>query len=117
MKKIKRILPITLLILVVLGIGYMVKTYNRISKQSQDIEEYKAVLFVSEDNSISLYIDENTNAKYMYNGYTTSLQLKENTDGVLVLSHYDMEYRFVVIDSKNLYDCMLDKVLYRGGNI
>ena len=98
----KRILAISLLVLVVFVVGCLVFTGTRLSKPPKDIGCYQGERF--EGKNITLTFT-GTGAWYdVGENEVILLEITEYKDGVITMKKGEMEYLFVAIDKDTLYD-------------
>ena len=110
----KRILAVALLILTVLLVGCLVFTGNRLANYPDDLEGYRRVVFEGKDNTMVAFT-ENEAWYHAGEDEVILLEITEYADGVITMCKGDMEYRFVAIDEKTLYDENTKQFLTRRG--
>ena len=111
----KRILAVVILILVVLLVGWLWFTGNRLAKYPDSLDGYKRVVFEGKDNTIVAFTDEGA-------WYGTEdkevilLEIMDYEEGVITMQKNDTIYRFVAIDEKTIYDENSKQLLTRRVN-
>ncbi len=99
----KRILAVVILILVILLVGWLWFTGNRLAKYPESLDGYKRVVFEGKDNTIVAFTDEGA-------WYGTEdkevilLEIIDYQEGVITMKKNESTYRFVAIDKDTIYD-------------
>lgn len=99
----KRILAVVILILVVLLVGWLWFTGNRLAKCPESLDGYKRVVFEGNGNTIVVFTDDGA-------WYGTGdkevilLEITGYTDGVITMVKGETAYRFVAVDGDTVYD-------------
>lgn len=99
----KRILAVVILILVLLLVGWLFYTGNRLAKYPDSLDGYKRVVFEGKDSTIVAFTDDGA----WYGTEDEEVILLEITDykeGVITMSKNGEIYRFVAIDDEMIYD-------------
>lgn len=113
-KAIKRILAVTLLISLVLLVGCLIFTGNRLASYPKNIESYDGKIFDGKDNTIVAFKTTGT-------WYGTAdeevilLTITDYSEGVITMKKNDTVYRFVAIDENTIYDENTKQLLTRRG--
>ena len=92
----KRILAIVILILVVLLVGWLLYTGNRLAKYPDGLDEYKRATFEGKENTIVAFTDDGA----WYGTEDKEVILLEITDyseGVITTNLYVSSFFFIVI--------------------
>ena len=98
----KRILVISLLVILVFVVGYLVFTGIRLAKPPKDLGCYQGERF--EGKNITLTFTE-TGAWYdVGENEVILLEITEYKEGVITMVKGETEYKFVAIDGDTLYD-------------
>lgn len=100
----KRILAVVILVLVVLLVGWLWFTGNRLAKYPESLDGYKRVVFEGKDNTIVAFTDDGA---WYGTGEEEEVILLEITDykeGVITMMKEKEMYRFVAIDEDIIYD-------------
>ena len=111
----KRILAVVILILVVLLVGWLLFTGNRLADYPESLDEYKRATFIGNDNTIVAFTDDGA-------WYGTEdeevilLEITDYTEGVITMEKNELTFRFVVIDDKTIYDENTKQFLTRRAN-
>ena len=108
----KRILAIVILILVVLLVGWLLYTGNRLANYPDDLDGYKRIVFIGKDNTMVAFTDNG--AWYgMGEEKVILLEISDYSEGVITMKKNELEYRFVAIDEDTIYDENSKKLLIR----
>ena len=98
----KRILAVIILILTVLLVGCLVFTGNRLANYPDDIDGYKRAVFKGKDNTMVAFTENG--AWYSIGEEIVLLETTSYEEGVITMVKNETTYRFVVIDTKTIYD-------------
>ena len=111
----KRILAVVILILMVLLVGCLIFTGNRLANSPEDLEGYNRVTFVGKDNTMVAFTE---NGAWYSTGENEVilLEITDYLEGVITMKKNDTSYRFVVIDEQTIYDETSKRFLTRRGN-
>ena len=111
-KKSKRILAVIILILIVLLVGYVVFTSNRLASYPKDISEYERMIFEGEEDTMVVFT-ENGAWYGAGGGEIILLEQKSYEEGVITMVKNNKKYRFVAIGRNALYDENSKRILVR----
>ena len=108
MKKIKRIVAVTILLVFILLIGYFVNTCKSIETGKK--QDYVGNEYYSSVSESYLYIiNEST---VYYSGI--KMEIVGDSDNVLIIrSPRETEYKFVFLDNDKLFDISAKEVMFR----
>lgn len=109
-KAVKRIVAVTVVILVIFLLGYVWFT-GRTLNDSVDLSAYKNAAFTGKDGTMVVFTDEN--AWYVCDENALLLEIAEYSDGVITMQKKNAVYRFVAIDEETLYDETSGQILTR----
>lgn len=113
-KTVKRILAVVLLLLVVLLVGCLVFTGNRLADYPEDFKDYKSVVFESEDGTMVAFTENG--ALYDTEKNTIiMLEFRDYAEGVITMEKQDVVYTFVAVGKDMLYDTHTKQILTRRG--
>ena len=113
-KTVKRALAVTLLFLVVLLVGCLIFTGNRLADYPKEFSDYKSVVFESEDGTMVAFT-ENGALYDTAENTVIMLELTEYSDGVIAMEKQDVVYTFVAVGKDMLYDGNTNQILTRRG--
>lgn len=112
MKTIKRVIAITLLIVVGFLVGCLFYTNNRLKTYPSEISVLQGDKFTGKEDTTVEFNGENR-LVYIVGERAWVLQVTEYKDGVIYANASGQEYRFVVVDDM-LYDMQTEEFLYKG---
>lgn len=99
----KRILAVVILVLVVLLVGWLFYTGNRLADYPSSLDGYKRVVFEGKDNTIVAFTEDGA-------WYGTGenevilLEISDYTEGVITMKKNETSYRFVAVNDDMIYD-------------
>ena len=102
-KTVKRIFAVVLLTLLVVVVGCLIYTGNRLNDYPSNLDGYKGEVFSTKDYTILTFTEENV----WYGKADEELVLLEfisYEDGVLTMARGETNYRFLAIDENTIYD-------------
>ena len=113
MKRIRRIVAVTILCALVLLVGYSGYTGSRLTKHPKTIDRYNDTTFYSNDGGMVAFSEK-------YAWYFTEeqgiilLTLAGYEDGVIKMTRDEKEFYFVAVDNDTLYDEQTKRILTKG---
>ena len=113
-KTVKRGFAVTLLFLVVLLVGCLVFTGNRLADYPKEFSDYKSKVYEGKDGTMVAFTENNA----LYDTQETNmilLDFKEYSEGVIIMQRQDVTYTFVAIGKDMLYDGNTNQILTRRG--
>lgn len=108
----KRILALIVLILVVILVGCLLYTGNRLNSYPDTIEIYKRTVFKGNDGTMVAFTEE----QVWYGaggGEILLLDITEYKDGVITMTKDGETYLFIAIDRTTVYDVERETFLIR----
>lgn len=113
MKTIKRIVVVTLLVVVGILVGCFVYTGNRLKAYPNDISAFTGNTYAGEKNTILSFHTEKE-IVYVVGESVVTLEIGEYVDGVIYATSGEKEYRFTAVDGM-LYDEQTERFLVKRG--
>ena len=114
-KKLIRMLAVIVLVVVIVLIGYLSFTGDRLSNPPPSLDCYKGYTFKSDSGGTIAFTDENvwyaTGNSPMY-----LMEIKGYKEGIISMQRKDVFYKFVAIDETMIYDCQSKEFLVRSGD-
>lgn len=102
-KTVKRILAVVLLTLLVVVVGCLIYTGNRLNDYPSNLDGYKGEVFSTKDYTILTFTEEN-----IWYGKADEklvlLELVSYEDGVMTMVRDEKNYRFLAIDENTIYN-------------
>lgn len=102
-KTVKRIFAVVLLTLLVVVVGCLIYTGNRLNDYPSNLDGYKGEVFSTKDDTILTFTEENV----WYGKADEELVLLEvisYEEGVLTMAFGETEYTFLAIDENTIYN-------------
>ena len=113
MKTIKRIIVVTLLVVVGILVGCFTYTGNRLKAYPNDISAFTGNTYAGEKNTLLSFHTEKE-IVYVVGESVVSLEISEYVDGVIYATSGEKEYRFTAVDGM-LYDEQTEQFLVKRG--
>ena len=113
-KTVKRILAVVLLLLLVMLVGCLIFTGNRLADYPKEFKDYKSVVFESKDGTMVAFTEDGALYDTAENT-VIMLELTEYAEGVITMQKQDAVYTFVAVGKDMLYDENAEQILTRRG--
>lgn len=112
MKTIKRVVAVTLLIVVVFLVGCLIFTGNRLKDYPSEISVYSGKIF--EGNNYEMVAFKTNGVWYATDENEVALfQITDYSEGIITIESKNVVYRIVAIDENTLYDETTKSLLTR----
>ena len=113
-KTVKRILAVVLLLLLVMLVGCLIFTGNRLADYPKEFKDYKSVVYEGKDGTMVAFTENGA----LYDTAENTVIMLERMDyseGVITMQKLNIVYTFVAIGKDMLYDENTNQILTRRG--